>query len=63
MDDGSFKPGLGKFCTESYLSKRPLACRTRRVFVSDVKVKVALALFREAKTLAELCQQDEFLAR
>ena len=33
--------------------------RTRRVFSSEFKAKVALAALREDKTLAELCQQFE----
>ena len=33
--------------------------RTRRVFNSEFKAKVALAALREDKTLAELCQQFE----
>ena len=33
--------------------------RTRRVFSSEFKPKVALAALREDKTLAELCQQFE----
>ncbi len=33
--------------------------RTRRVFNSDFKAKVALAALREDKTLTELCQQFE----
>ena len=35
------------------------ARRTRRVFNSEFKAKVALAALREDKTLAELCQQFE----
>jgi transposase len=33
--------------------------RTRRVFNSEFKAKVALVALREDKTLAELCQQFE----
>jgi len=41
------------------MSKKPSARRTRRVFSSEFKAKVALAALREDKTLAQLCQQYE----
>lgn len=37
------------------MSKKPSARRTRRVFNSEFKAKVALAALREDKTLAQLC--------
>jgi len=41
------------------MSKKSSARRTRRVFSSEFKSKVALAALREDKTLAQLCQQYE----
>jgi transposase len=59
VDDGDIKlvpEGSGK---ESNMSKKSSARRTRRVFSSEFKAKVALAALREDKTMAQLCQQYE----
>jgi transposase-like protein len=49
--------GSGK---ESNVSKkRSSGRRTRRLFSSEFKAKVALSALREDKTMAELCQQYE----
>ena len=41
------------------MGKKASARRTRRVFNSEFKAKVALAALREDKTVAQLCQQYE----
>ena len=41
------------------MSKKSSGRRTRRLFNSEFKAKVALAALREDKTMAQLCQQYE----
>lgn len=41
------------------MSKKSSGRRSRRIFSSEFKAKVALAAVREDKTMAQLCQQYE----
>jgi transposase len=54
------KLGRGRSGEESNMSKKKASGRrTRRLFSSEFKAKVALSALREDKTMAELCQQYE----
>ncbi len=54
------KLGRGRSGEESNVSKKKASGRrTRRLFSSEFKAKVALSALREGKTMAELCQQYE----
>ena len=54
------KLGRGRSGKESKVSKKKSSGRrTRRLFSSEFKAKVALSALREDKTMAELCQQYE----
>ena len=54
------KLGRGRSGKEFNVSKKKASGRrTRRLFSSEFKAKVALSALREDKTMAELCQQYE----
>ena len=60
MDDEGIKPVQEWLGKESNVSKKKSSGRrTRRLFNSEFKAKVALAALREDKTMAQLCQQYE----
>jgi len=60
VEDVGMKLGRGRSGKESKVSKKKSSGRrTRRLFSSEFKAKVALSALREDKTMAELCQQYE----